>query len=91
MALLLEAELVTVNSTEGVAFGPALLAATGAGEVSSVDQACETAITVTGRTSPDELQSKAYRQGYPIDWKLHPTLATTFPRLVRVTRKEEMA
>jgi xylulokinase len=78
LASVLEAELVTVNTTEGAAYGAALLAATGAGAFPSVENACETAITVTGRTSPDDLQVEAYRRGYPIYRELYPALTSTF-------------
>jgi xylulokinase len=81
LASVLEAELVTVNTTEGAAYGAALLAATGAGAFSSVENACETAITVTGRTSPDASQVEAYRQGYPVYRELYPALASIFKKL----------
>jgi xylulokinase len=81
LASALEAELVTVNTTEGAAYGAALLAAVGAEVFPSVDAACETAITVTGRTSPDEEQVKAYRQGYSVYRDLYPALRASFGRL----------
>jgi hypothetical protein len=81
LASVLEAELVTVNTTEGAAYGAALLAAVGAGMFPSVDATCETAITVTGRTSPDEKQGEAYRQGYAVYQELYPGLKASFGKL----------
>jgi len=81
LASVLEAELVTVNTTEGAAYGAALLASVGAGMFPSVDAACETAITVTGRTSPDEKQGEAYRQGYAVYQELYPALKASFGKM----------
>lgn len=81
LASALEAELVTVNTTEGAAYGAALLAAVGAGQYSSVEAACETAIQVTGRTLPDGAQVAAYRQGYAIYRELYPALTSSFNKM----------
>ena len=56
MASVLEAELVTVNTTEGAAYGAALLAGVGAGRWSDVQSACRTCIKITGSTQPDTSQ-----------------------------------
>jgi xylulokinase len=74
-------ELVTVNTTEGAAYGAALLAAVGAGEFSSVESACEAAVQVTGSTRPDSERMKAYEQIYPLYRGLYPALTSTFNRL----------
>lgn len=71
-------ELVTVNTTEGAAYGAALLAAVGAGKYPSVEAACETAIQVTGSTLPDSKQASAYEQVYPLYRGLYPALKPTF-------------
>jgi xylulokinase len=78
LASVLDAELVTVNTTEGAAYGAALLAAVGAGHYPSVEKACETAIQVTGRTDPDDKQVKAYRQSYTTYRDLYPALKSSF-------------
>ncbi|MEI7849219.1 MAG: xylulokinase, partial [Chloroflexota bacterium] len=78
LASVLEAELVTVNTTEGAAYGAALLAAVGAGQYESVPAACEAAIQVTGSTLPDAQQVKAYARAYPIYRGLYPALTPTF-------------
>ncbi len=71
-------ELVTVNTTEGAAYGAALLAAVGAGHYPSVEAACETAIQVTGSTRPDSERVKAYEQVYSLYRGLYPALTPTF-------------
>jgi xylulokinase len=81
LASVLEVELVTVNTTEGAAYGAALLAAVGAGQYPDVASACETAIQVTGRTVPDAEQVEAYHQGYTIYRGLYPALVPTFKML----------
>jgi len=74
-------ELVTVNTTEGAAYGAALLAAVGAGQFSSVEAACEMAVQVTGSTLPDDKRVQAYEQIYPLYRELYPALTSTFKKL----------
>lgn len=81
LASVLESELVTVNTAEGAAFGAALLAGVGAGAWPSVPAACRETIQIAGRTMPEDLQSDAYRQGYPIYRELYPLLKNTFTKL----------
>jgi xylulokinase len=52
LADVLEAELVTVNTTEGAAYGAALLAGVGAGVWRDVDAACAQTIAVKEHVSP---------------------------------------
>ena len=78
LASVLEAELVTVNTTEGAAYGAALLAGVGAGAWPDAASACNSCITVRQRTSPDERQADAYRKAYPIYRALYPALVPTF-------------
>ena len=77
MADVLGAELVTVNTTEGAAFGAALLAAVGAGQFGSVPEACEAAISITGKTSPGA-DTTRYQEVYPHYQALYPALTGTF-------------
>ena len=77
----LEAELVTVNTTEGAAYGAALLAGVGAGAWSDVPSACKATIQITGRTNPDAAQVQAYREAYPIYRELYPALKPVFQKL----------
>ena len=84
LASVLEAELVTVNTTEGAAYGAALLAAVGAGAFPSVEAACASTIQVTGQAIPDGVQVKAYLQGYAIYRDLYPALKASFGELGRL-------
>jgi xylulokinase len=78
LASVLEAELVTVNTTEGAAFGAALLAGVGAGAWKDVPSACAAAVKLTGSTSPEPVQVEAYRKAYPLYRILYPALKPAF-------------
>lgn len=78
MADVLGSELVTVNTTEGAAFGAALLAGVGAGLYGSVPEACQATIQVTGRTVPDEGATADYQGFYTRYQALYPALAPEF-------------
>jgi len=84
LASVLETELVMINTTEGAAYGAALLAATGARGFVSVEKACEAAIQVTGRTVPAAKQIEAYSQGYPLYQGLYPALAATYKKIADI-------
>src|SRR5215207_5885881 len=60
LASVLEAELVAVNTTEGAAYGAALLAGVGAGAWEDVPSACKACIKITGSTPPDSAQVDIY-------------------------------
>jgi len=81
LADVLESELVTVNTTEGAAYGAALLAGVGLGNWESVPLACKKTIQITGRTVPDSGMFKVYRQSYAIYHDLYPLLASTYSRM----------
>jgi xylulokinase len=77
LADVLQAEIVTVNTEEGAAFGAALLAATGAGVFRSVEAACDATIQVTSTIEPGTHQPD-YAELYPLYEGLYPALRTTF-------------
>ena len=81
LASVLEAELVTVNTSEGAAFGAALLAGVGAGAWASVPAACAAAVRLTGSTPPDPGQMEAYRKAYPLYRELYPALKPGFDKI----------
>ena len=85
MASVLEAELVTVNTTEGAAYGAALLAGVGCGMWKDVSSACQSCIKVTGSTQPDAAQAEAYRQAYAVYRALYPALKPSFERMADST------
>jgi xylulokinase len=78
LASVLEVELVTVNTTEGGAYGAALLAGVGAGAWGDVSSACKACVKLTGSTLPDPKQMDAYRKSYKVFQGLYPALKSTF-------------
>jgi xylulokinase len=81
LASVLEAELVTVNTSEGAAFGAALLAGVGAGAWADVPSACAATVRITGSTKPLPQQVEAYRRAYPLYRELYPALKPGFDKL----------
>ena len=81
LADVLGVELVTVNTTEGAAYGAALLAGVGAALWPSVDAACAATIRVTGQVSPRPEAVAAYAALYPRYQGLYPALRATFTGL----------
>jgi xylulokinase len=74
LADVLNAELVTVNTTEGAAFGAALLAGVGTGVWKDVDAACQATVKQTGSTAPNPTDVGKYEAGYALYRKLYPAL-----------------
>lgn len=64
----------TINSTEGPAFGAAILAAVGDGYFSSVDEACEKLIQVIDTKYPNSRNIDFYKKKYQKFKKLYPLL-----------------
>ncbi len=81
MASVLDAELVTINTTEGAAYGAALLAGVGAGAWMDVASACKACIKITGTTLPDVMQVEMYRKAYSLYQELYPTLKSSFAKI----------
>ncbi len=77
MADVLGVELVTVNTTEGAAYGAALLAGVGAGLYSDTASACRETIQITGSTAPGD-QMDAYPPYYARYRALYPALSDQF-------------
>ena len=76
-------ELVTVNVTEGAAYGAALLAGVGAGVYHSVEDACARTVKITGSTEPTT-DAAIYDAYYPRYRALYPALAGEFAALAQV-------
>jgi xylulokinase len=74
IADVLNVELATVNTTEGAAFGAALLAGVGRGIWSDVDAACEAVVRETGHVSPRSEAAERYADLYPLYRELYPAL-----------------
>jgi xylulokinase len=81
LASILEAELVTVNTTEGAAFGAALLAGVGAAEWPNVPAACTAVVRVTDNIPIDNKNVDAYHRAYSLYRGLYPALKPSFERM----------
>jgi len=80
LADVLGAEIATVNTVEGAAYGAGLLAAVGAGWYPSVEAAAASLVTATPAASPG-LDSAAYAEAHAVYRDLYPALAPLFPRM----------
>jgi len=80
LADVFNAELVTVNTTEGAAYGAALLAGVGAGVWPDVDAACDACVKVTGSTAPQVEMVPLYESAYQNYTQLYPALKPTWSK-----------
>ncbi len=78
LADIFNTELVTVNTTEGAAYGAALLAAVGAGIWPDVESACSATVQITGSTRPQPKQVAVYEPAYQRYRALYPALKAIF-------------
>ena len=81
LASVLNTELVTVNTTEGAAYGAALLAGVGAGAWKDVQSACNATIKLTGSTLPNPEQVQVYEESYQLFDELYPALKSSFAQI----------
>ncbi|MEX0324674.1 MAG: xylulokinase [Puniceicoccaceae bacterium] len=72
-----KARIVTVNASEGGAYGAAVLASVGVGAYGDVESACDAMLKETGTTDPGADQA-AYDTFYPVYRKLYPDLKESF-------------
>src|SRR3954451_7398433 len=79
LADVLEAEIATVSTTEGAAYGAALLAAVGAGWFTSVDEAADACVEATPVAAPGP-DAPVYRERHAAYQALYPALSPLFPR-----------
>ena len=79
----MNSELVTVNTTEGGAFGAALLAGVGSGTWASVPEACNATIQIVDRIGPQHNAVNAYDDLYPLYKQLYPALKPTFDAVAK--------
>ncbi|MDK2815962.1 MAG: xylulokinase [Moorella sp. (in: firmicutes)] len=77
--------VTTVNSTDGPAFGAALLAGVGAGIYPSVEAACSSTIKVTSRAEPVLSEASTYDRLYTLYTSLYPLLRGTMHDLTKMT------
>lgn len=81
LASIFDADLATVNTTEGAAYGAALLAGVGVGVWPDVRAACDATVRVTGQDAPDHPAVAIYRAIYPLYHSLYNALAPTMHAL----------
>lgn len=81
LADVLGSELVTVNTTEGAAFGAALLAGVGAGIWPNGQAACNQTVRITGSTTPRAEATAICERVYGLYRGLYPALQETFAGL----------
>lgn len=84
IADVLGVDLVTVNTTEGAAYGAALLAGVGAGIFEDVQTACNNVIKITGTTTPEKKVSDTYQLYYPRYRELYPALVKEFENIAKL-------
>jgi len=90
LADIFNAEIVMVNSTEGAAYGAALLAGVGAGIYPSVEAAAERAIRVTGHHQPGRDVEK-YADYYRRYRALYPALKAEFAAMAKLVSWQNVA
>lgn len=78
LADVMNVEMVTINTTEGAAFGAALLACVGAGVWPTVADACHAVVRTLSVTAPQPAAAALYAQAYPLYRDLYPALRPTF-------------
>lgn len=78
LADVLNAELVTVNTTEGAAYGAAVLAGVGVGCWPDVESACDDLIHITELVHPRKKQVEVYDHLYPLYREVYPRLKEVF-------------
>jgi xylulokinase len=78
-----DAEIATVNVTEGAAYGAALLAGVGVGVYRDVELACEAVVKTKYKTKPSPAKS-VYAQYYPRYRALYPALKSEFAQIAEI-------
>ena len=73
--------IVLTNSSEGPAYGVALLAGVGTGCLKSVEEACKSAIKETTRIKPQKKTSALYDRHYAVYRKLYGDLKQRFTEM----------
>ena len=80
LADVLDVELVGTGTTEGAAYGAALLATPAAGLFTSVDEVVRAAVSVTPMAEPGPDRA-VYAERHALHRELYPALAPLFPRM----------
>ena len=80
LADVLGAEIATVGTADGAAYGAGLLAAVGAGWHTDVDGATDALVSATAAAAPGP-DASAYAEAHAVYRSLYPALAPLFPRM----------
>jgi xylulokinase len=81
MANVLDRRVVTLETQEGSAYGAALLALTGTGEYSSVEEVCRAAIRETDSVSPGAADAAFYKKAHRVYQSLYPALKPIYAEM----------
>ena len=84
MADVLGAETVITTSTEGPAFGAAILGGVAAGVFASVEEGADALVHVTARVSPEPATAGRYREIHATYRGLYQDLRARFRELARI-------
>lgn len=77
-------QVVTINASEGPAYGVALLAAAGTGAYRTVEQACNATISVVTRTATQAAAKKTYNRAFPVFQQLYRSLRKDFSAITEL-------
>jgi xylulokinase len=82
IADVLNVKVDKINSSEGPAFGAAILAAVGCGKYASVEEACNTLVKVVKTTEQDPKEVELYNKKYEIFRQIYPSLKEMYDKMV---------
>jgi len=88
LADVLESEFATVNTTEGAAYGAAILAGVATGAWRDVESACAELIRIIDRVSPDPKREDLYRPIHEQYKELYPALKPSFSKMAQVASSQ---
>ena len=81
IANVLNAEVRSLQTEQGPAYGAAILAMVGVGEYASVKEATEKLVKIDSTLSPEPELVKKYEKRYQVFQKLYPNLKTVFAEM----------
>jgi len=77
-------DVVTINASEGPAYGAALLAGVGAGVWKNVEEACQATIKITSTTEVNKQRAELYERHYQTFRSLYPALKGSFTDIAKL-------
>jgi xylulokinase len=84
IADIFNAEINTLTCTEGAPYGAAIIAATGSGNYSSINEACSEILIIEAKSQPDNQRVNIYKDFYHIYKEFYPSLKDSF---INITNK----